>query len=114
MSAAAAAAVERCPGPLYNSYVDGGPIIFFAPRQRVLLDSRQDPYPVSLVQAEGEVERTGNYKAFFDQYGIRCAAVPPTGRVRGRLERDGWIRRFADDQWVVLERPSAAGGSGLK
>jgi hypothetical protein len=114
MSAAAAAAVERCPGPLYNSYVDGGPIIFFAPRQPVLLDSRQDPYPISLVQAEGEVERTGDYKAFFDQYGIRCAAVAPAGRVRGRLERDGWIRRFADDQWVVLERPSAAGGSGLK
>jgi hypothetical protein len=114
MSAAAAAAIERCRGPLYNAYVDGGPIIFFAPRQRVLLDSRQDPYPVALVQAEGDVERTGDYRAFFDQYGINCAAVPPSAPVRTRLEHDGWMRRFTDDQWVVFERPSPADASGLK
>ena len=63
MSATAAAAIEGCPGALFNSYIDGGPIIFFAPRKRVLLDSRQDPYPVALVQAEAEVERTGGYRA---------------------------------------------------
>jgi hypothetical protein len=105
MSPGAARAIEGCRAALYNTYADGGPIIFFAPKQRVLLDSRQDPYPVSLVQAEGDVERTGEYRALFQEYGINCAAVSPAAPIRDRLERDGWIRRFADDQWVVLERP---------
>jgi hypothetical protein len=105
LSPAATRAIEGCRGPLYNTYADGGPIIFFAPKQRVLLDSRQDPYPVRLVQAEGEVERTGEYRALFKEYGINCAAVSPGAPMRTRLERDGWITRFADDQWIVLERP---------
>ena len=105
LSPGATRAIEGCRGPLYNTYADGGPIIFFAPKQRVLLDSRQDPYPVSLVQAEGEVERTGEYRALFKEYGINCAAVSPGAPLRTRLERDGWIMRFADDQWIVLERP---------
>jgi hypothetical protein len=105
VSPGAARAIEGCRPALYNTYVDGGPIIFFAPKQRVLLDSRQDPYPVDLVQAEGEVERTGDYEALFAKYRINCAAVPPAAPVRARLERAGWVRRFADAQWVVLERP---------
>jgi hypothetical protein len=105
VSAGAARAIENCRGALYNTYADGGPIIFFAPKQLVLLDSRQDPYPVALVQAEGEVERTGNYAALFDKYGINCAAVAPQAPIRARLERDGWTRRYADEQWLVLERP---------
>jgi hypothetical protein len=105
VSAAAARAIESCRGALYNTYADGGPLIFFAPKQLVLLDSRQDPYPVALVHAEGEVERTGDYARLFARHRINCAAVAPRAPVRARLERDGWVRRFADDQWVVLERP---------
>ena len=49
---------------------------------------------VALVQAEGEVERTGDYAALFEQYRINCAAVPPGSAHTRRLERDGWITAF--------------------
>lgn len=45
-------AVESCQGPLYNSYDDGGYLIWFAPDRKVFIDSRQDPYPVDLVQQD--------------------------------------------------------------
>jgi hypothetical protein len=119
ISSAAAEAIEECPGHLYNRYIDGGPIIYFAPGQPVLLDSRQDPFPVELVQAQRHVELTGEYERLFAQYAINCAALPPASLTRRRLDQDGWIRRYDDGQWVVLERPSAgdtssSGGGGMK
>jgi hypothetical protein len=105
ISAAAAAAVQSCHGPLYNRYEDGGPLIFFAPRQKVLLDSRQDPFPVELVQAQFDTEATGDYAALFSKYRINCAAVPPLSPTAARLTHDGWRIRFTDAQWTVLERP---------
>jgi hypothetical protein len=105
MSADASAAIDGCRGPLYNTYFDGGAIIYFAPHQPVLLDSRQDPFPIELVQAQHEAEMSGDYHGLFDRYGIACAALTPQSPLRPRLERDGWIRRFEDRQWVVLERP---------
>jgi hypothetical protein len=104
MSPAAASAIERCRGPIYNRYVDGGPITFFAPGQRVLLDSRQDPYPSSLVQEQFDVEATGDYRRLFARYGIQCAVVPPASPTTDSLFRDGWSKVFADDRWTVLER----------
>lgn len=105
MTAEAARAIESCRGPLYNRYGDGGPIIYFAPRQPVLIDSRQDPYPVWLVHAQWLVEQAGDYPAFFEYFGFQCAAVPPDATVRRQLEADRWRRTFSDSQWVVLERP---------
>jgi hypothetical protein len=106
ISPAAASAVEHCRGPLYNRYVDGGALIFFAPRQKVLVDSRQDPYPAELVQAQFAVEETGHYEPLFERYGINCAALPPGSPTAAHLQQQHWITRFADDRWVVLERPT--------
>ena len=72
-----------------------------------MLDSRQDPYPVSLVQAEGYVEGTGEYRGLFDALRINCAVVPPDGTLAARLRADGWRERFADARWLVLERPGS-------
>jgi hypothetical protein len=49
-------AIAACPGPLYNDYASGGPIIWFVPSQPVFIDSRQDPYPIAFVQAATAVE----------------------------------------------------------
>ncbi len=105
ISPAAAAAISACRGPIYNTYEGGGPIIWFAPSQRVFIDSRQDPFPVSLIQQASEVERTGEYRALFERWHINCAALPPASPTVPRLTSDGWTSRFKDAQWVVLERP---------
>ena len=59
MSPAAAAAIRQCHAPIYNGYNEGGILVWFVPGQPVFIDSRQDPYPVSLVQAHaaGRAER---------------------------------------------------------
>ena len=104
MSPAAATAVEDCRGPLYNRFEDGGPIVFFAPEQKVLLDSRVTPYPASLMRHQAVIEVTGDYRPLFEEHGINCAALPPQSIVAARLRADGWQTRFQDPQWVVLER----------
>jgi hypothetical protein len=105
ISPAAARAIESCHGPIYNRYVDGGPIIYFAPRQHVMIDSRQDPYPTWLVQADGDIEMTGEYRTLFRRLAINCAAVPPSALVATHLRRDGWTVRHIDERWTVLEAP---------
>ena len=102
---AAASAIRACRPPLYNRYFDGGPLIWFVPEQRVFVDSRQDPFPVSLVQRATRVEATGDYRELFAEWHINCAALPPSSPTAGNLERAGWPVRFHDDQWIVLERP---------
>ncbi len=109
MSPGVARAIRECPGPLYNTYDNGGPIIWFVPTQPVFDDSRQDPFPVALVQAGRRVETTGDYRALFAQWHINCAAVTPTVAAVARLQQDGWTTRFRDDQWIVLARPDADG-----
>jgi hypothetical protein len=108
MTGAAARAVASCSPPLYNRYADGGAIIFFAPPQKVLIDSRQDPYPVELFRAQHEVEESGQYRELFRKYGINCAALPPSSPTVRRLLEDGWVLRFQDAQWMVLERAAPA------
>jgi hypothetical protein len=110
MSPSAARAIRECPGALYNTYDTGGPIIWFVPSQPVFDDSRQDPFPVALVQAGRRVETTGDYRALFAQWHINCAAVPPTAAVVSRLQGDGWITRARDAHWIVLARPANDSG----
>jgi hypothetical protein len=102
MSEGAAKAVASCKGPLFNTYTGGGPIIWFAPTQPVFVDSRQDPFPVEVVQAAGRIEHTGEYDATFARWRIHCAAVPPESPLVGRLSGAGWVKTFQDSQWVVL------------
>jgi hypothetical protein len=105
ISPSAAAAVRGCRPALYNTYPDGGPLIWFVPEQRVFIDSRQDQYPIPFIQAASQVEKTGDYKVLFAQWGINCAALPPHSPTVAALNRDGWQERFRDASWVVLERP---------
>lgn len=104
----AAEAIEACRPNLYNRYEDGGPIIFFAPAQPVLLDSRQDPYPTTLVQQQFDAEVTGEHERLFDDRGINCAVTAPGSPLASRLAAGGWVTRYADRRWIVLERPPAS------
>jgi len=100
----AIAALRACPPALYNRYDEGGFLIWFVPEKKVFVDSRQDPYPPSLIEEQIRVESTGNYEELFDRYAIRCAFVPSDSRVASRLAAGGWTRLYDDDGWSVLTR----------
>lgn len=102
---AAVAAVRDCAGPLYNRYNEGGYLIWFVPEVPVFIDSRQDPYPASLLAEDIEAEKTGDYRALFARHRIRCAALPPLSPVSKHLRSDGWRELFRDEAWVVQAAP---------
>jgi hypothetical protein len=105
VSASAAAAIRQCGSPIYNHYNDGGFLVWFVPEQRVFLDSRQDPYPVELIQAQRHAEQTGEYHELFRRYAIRCAVVSPESPAVAALPKTGWKVTYRDAQWVVIESP---------
>jgi hypothetical protein len=109
VSREAAAAIRDCPGPIYNHYNDGGFLIWFVPEQKVFIDSRQDPYPILLSQAEDEAVLTGSYRTLFDQYRIRCAVVRPDSSAVSALGREGWLLTYRDSQWAVIRSAGSAG-----
>jgi len=102
----AAAVIRGCPGPIYNHYNDGGYLIWFTPEQKVFLDSRQDPYPAELLQAQLEVERTGDYRALLDRYSVRCAVLRPNSSALSVLKQSGWSEDYRDSRWIVVRSPA--------
>ncbi len=101
----AIAAVERCPGNLYNRWDEGGFLVWFTPDQKVFIDGRQDPYPPALVAEHMRVEESGDYKGLFQRYDIRCAFLPETSPVARRLRDDGWRALYRDGHWIVFAQP---------
>jgi hypothetical protein len=105
--AGARAALDRCRGNLYNLYDNGGAIEWFAPATPTFIDSRQDPFPSSIVRAQIDAESTGAYESLFARYEIGCVALPPASRVARRLDPGRWELMYADAAWRVLRRRSA-------
>lgn len=103
LSAEVIAAVDACEDPIYNSYDDGGFLIWFLPHRKVFLDSRQDPYPVELIQQDTRAQFEAEYRDMFDTNGIRCAFVRSGVPLDRRLQADGWQPRYRDAVWTVLE-----------
>ncbi len=99
------AAIDECPGPLYNRYDDGGALVWFMKHRKVFIDSRQDPFPMDLVFEHIEVERTGEYRRLFDRYDIECALTHQGLPLASRLQRDGWTEHRAGGSWTVYRRP---------
>ena len=98
-------AIESCPGPLYNTYGDGGVLIWWTPQQRVFIDNRQDPYSTDLLRMNKTMETSGDYAEPFAQYGIQCAALPPRSAIARRLIADPrWSVTYQDPQWLVAIR----------
>lgn len=102
LPAASLAALDLCDGNLYNRYDEGGYLIWFAPRHKVFLDGRQDPYPPSLIRAQVTAESSGDVRELFARYAIRCAYVPAGSAVADGLTRTGWTTLYRDSVWTVL------------
>jgi hypothetical protein len=101
---ASLAALDACPGNLYNRYDEGGYLIWFAPGKKVFLDGRQDPYSPALVAEQVHVETTGDFAPTFRRYGIGCAYMPAESIVAARLVAAGWTPLYRDSQWAVLTK----------
>jgi hypothetical protein len=101
---ASLAALDRCPGNLYNRYDEGGYLIWFAPEKKVFLDGRQDPYSPALVAEQVHVETTGDFAPTFRRYDIGCAYTPAESIVAAKLVEAGWKPLYRDEQWAVLAR----------
>ena len=95
-------ALRQCPDNMYNRYDEGGYLIWFAPDHLVFLDGRQDPYPPSLVHEQIRTESSGDFAATFARHDIRCAYLPTSSPVAGRLSAAGWTSLYRDADWVVL------------
>jgi hypothetical protein len=109
LPAGSLAALDRCDGNLYNRYDEGGYLIWFAPRHKVFLDGRQDPYPPSLIRAQVSAESSGDVRELFARYAIRCAYVPAGSAVADGLTRTGWTTLYRDRVWTVLAWPGERG-----
>jgi hypothetical protein len=105
MSAAAVAAIRQAPPPTYNTYDDGGFLIWFTPERKVFVDSREYCYPDDLLLSALAVYRSGDYQALFARYGFRSAVIRPDDLVGRRLLQHGWTRTYADAKWQVLIAP---------
>jgi hypothetical protein len=105
IDAGALRALDACPGPLYNAYADGGPLVWFAPERRDFIDGRQDPFPLTLLHRSFAVEHGGPYQGLFAEFGIRCAFLQAKSKLVDRLRGDGWRAVFLDHDWAVLAAP---------
>ncbi|HEY6476617.1 MAG TPA: hypothetical protein VI456_08525 [Polyangia bacterium] len=104
-SPGALGALDRCPGPLYNFYGDGGSLVWFAPNRKDFIDGRQDPFPFWLLRQSFAVEHGAPYRGLFAQFSIRCAFIPAKSKLAKQLRTDGWHAEFLDDGWAVLSAP---------
>ena len=95
-------AIDSCQGPLYNSYDDGGFLIWFVPHRKVFIDSRQDPYPIELVQQDMRAQLAGEYRQVFAEFGVRCALLRSGSLLEARLAEDGWRPLHRDAAWVIF------------
>jgi hypothetical protein len=105
ISPGALQALDRCPGPLYNFYGDGGSLVWFAPERRDFVDGRQDPFPFWLLREAFAVEHGAPYQPLFAKFGVRCAFVPAKSKLVDSLRGDGWRAQFTDADWAVLAAP---------
>jgi hypothetical protein len=101
----AIAALDVCPGNLYNRYDEGGKLLWFAPSRKVFMDGRQDPFAPALVLEHIKIETEGaDYRPAFARHDIQCAYLPTISRTASALVTAGWMTLYRDDRWIVLRR----------
>ena len=105
MTPDAIAAIRTCRGPLFNEFDEGGILTWFVPERPVFVDGRVEAYPAEFLQRTARVSTTADYRAIFDDYGIRCAALNSRSRMAAAMRRDPEMRlSHADERWMVFER----------
>lgn len=96
------AGIRSCQGPLFNSYEDGGPLLWFVPERPIFIDSRQDPFPASLILQTSDAVTQGTYQALFKEYNIACALVPVGQPLEAALQSGGWQTLAQDQSYIVM------------
>jgi hypothetical protein len=67
------------------------------------VDSRNDPYPLSLLYAAVIAEQRGEYRELFEQHGIQCAFVSVDSPLYHALRVDtAWRERYVDDDHALF------------
>jgi hypothetical protein len=106
LPARALAAVEACPGNLYNHYNQGGFLVWYLPQRKVFVDSRQDPFPLKFLLEHEEVEAGKRpYGPLFQRWDIRCSFLSKESPTVAALARAGWRTTYADPLWSVQVAP---------
>jgi hypothetical protein len=82
------AAVQTCPGQLFNHLEDGGYLMWALPSRRVFVDSRMNAYPIELLRRSRAADLNGEYAVLFRDYRIGCAVVSPESPLHTQLGRD--------------------------
>jgi hypothetical protein len=100
-----ATALRACPGPLYNDYNAGAPLIWWVPDVKVFVDNRRDPYPRDVVDASSDLDES-TYEAVFAKWHIRCALVDRAELLAPALLADGWRTTYETDAVAVLTPPT--------
>jgi hypothetical protein len=101
---AAIGAIRACSPPMYNSFYDGGFLIWFVPEQRVFVDGRTDAYPLAFLRQATRASLRGEYRSLFEEYGIKCAVAEADSVMATALRNDPSMHlAFADPKWVVFE-----------
>jgi hypothetical protein len=102
---AAMEAIRSCPGPMFNTFDQGGVLTWFVPEQPVFVDGRVEAYPKELLRRAARASLSADYKELFVDYNIRCAAVSTGSRLAQALRTDQEMRiTFVDNQWSVFVR----------
>jgi hypothetical protein len=108
------AGIRGCEGNVYNTFYDGGLLIWFVPERKVFVDNRQDPYPLPFLREAYRVEVSGDYGDTFERYRVRCAVAYRGSRLAKRLESEGWQDRGSDEHRVVLAMPGPGSPAGSR
>jgi hypothetical protein len=102
----ALAALRACTGPLYNHYDQGGYLVWLAPERKAFIDNRQDPYPLSFIIEQSEVE-AGRRPPWplLERWGARCSFLSAKSPTVAALTGAGWRTTFRDREWAVQAAP---------
>lgn len=98
-------AVRACDGFLFNTYYEGGFLLWSVPERPVFIDNRQDPFPPELISRTVNAEQTGEYHDLFARYGVACSFQRVNTALYKALTRDGWHEVGRDAQYAVLRQP---------
>jgi hypothetical protein len=112
VSPSLATALRACPGPLYNDYNSGAPLVWWVPQVKVFVDNRQDPYPAEVIEAALDHE-AASYRRTFATWHIRCALTIAGTPLSDAVRDDGWRRSYFDgvsEVWVAVPHATTVVG----
>jgi hypothetical protein len=95
----------RPPGPMFNTYNNGGYLMWAIPGQPVFVDGRTDLYGDALLSEWLAAARGQSWRPTFEKWGIRLAVVENDFGVAAALQQEpGWEQVFRGQRTSVFTR----------